>query len=150
MSIFPDTSFLCSLYRLQTHSPVAVAYAQALSGPLPVSTLLLLEFRQLVRLQARLFAHDRTHGFPHREGAAMLSNLQDDLNTNVLRISSVGWGDVHQIAEGLSAKHTEKAGHRLADILHIATALHLGVAAFLTFDCSQRGLAMAEGMEVPV
>jgi predicted nucleic acid-binding protein len=150
MRDFPDTSFLCSLYRLQVYSSVAVTYAQALTGPLPVSTLLLLEFRQSVRLQARLFANDRTRGFSHHEGVAMLRNLQDDLSSNVLRITPVDWGDVHQIAEGLSAKHTENRGHRLADILHIATALHLGAAAFLTFDSNQRALAAVEGMDVPL
>lgn len=42
------------------------------------------------------------------------------------------------------------AGHRLADILHVATALHLGVGEFLTFDANQRRLAVSEGLVVPV
>ena len=50
MSHFPDTSFLCALYRTQVHSPRADAYMKALKGPLRVSTLLLLEFRQSTRL----------------------------------------------------------------------------------------------------
>jgi predicted nucleic acid-binding protein len=38
----------------------------------------------------------------------------------------------------------------LADILHVATALHLGVKEFLTFDANQKLLAEAEGMNVRV
>jgi predicted nucleic acid-binding protein len=60
------------------------------------------------------------------------------------------WADVHRIAEELSAKHTEAGGHRLADILHVATAVHLGAAQFLTFDTNQEKLAEAEGMVVPL
>jgi len=33
------------------------------------------------------------------------------------------------------------------DILHVATALHLGAREFLSFDGNQRKLARAEGMK---
>jgi predicted nucleic acid-binding protein len=150
MSIFPDTSFLCSLYRKQHTSPQAVAYQKTLPGPLAVSTLLLLEFRQSVRFQARLFEKDRSKGFPKSEGAAMLRALQSDLADSILEMVAPDWADVHRIAEELSAKHTESGGHRLADILHVATAVHLGAEQFLTFDANQKKLAEAEGMVVPL
>jgi predicted nucleic acid-binding protein len=38
----------------------------------------------------------------------------------------------------------------LADILHVATALHLGADEFLTFDGNQKTLAEAEGLTVKV
>ena len=50
MRYFPDTSFLYSVYRTQVHSPRADAFMESHREPLPVSTLLLLEFRQSVRL----------------------------------------------------------------------------------------------------
>jgi len=59
------------------------------------------------------------------------------------------WAGVHQLAEGLSAKHTISNGHRFADILHVATALHLGASEFFTFDASQRKLVETEGLKVP-
>lgn len=150
MNHFPDTSFLCSIYRAQVHSPRADAYLAALDGPLRVSTLLLLEFRQSVRLQTRLHAIDATRGFSKTEGTAMLQDLQSDLNSGVLEIVPVEWADVHRLAETLSSKHTESHGHRLADILHVATALHLGAKVFLTFDTDQHDLAKAEGLIVSV
>lgn len=150
MNVYPDTSFLCSLYRKQHTSPQAVSYQKMLTEPLPVSTFLLLEFRQSVRFQARLFKKDRSRGFSKTEGSAMLRALQSDLVDGVLEMVAPDWADVHRIAEELSAKHTESGGHRLADILHVATAVHLGAAQFLTFDANQKKLAEAESMEVPL
>jgi hypothetical protein len=41
-------------------------------------------------------------------------------------------------------------GYRGFEVLHVATALHLGVTEFLTFDGNQKKLAEAEGLLVPV
>lgn len=150
MEFFPDTSFLCSRYREQIFSPRVDAWMDRHKDPLPVSTFLLLELRQSTRLQVRLNQNDRTKGFGQLEATAMLRDLQADLAGGILEVRSVDWPDVHQIAERLSATHTTTAGHRLADILHVATAIHLGMAGFLTFDDRQRTLAEAEGLTVPL
>ena len=149
MTSFPDTSFLCSLYRQQVFTPKVLRFMAKQAGALPVSALLLLEFRQSIRLQIRLHAQDRTKGFSRHEGHAMLRDVQSDLHHKILEVVPVDWVEVHQLAEMLSAKFTEEQGHRLADILHIATALSLGAEAFLTFDAKQKSLAVAEGMHVP-
>lgn len=47
-------------------------------------------------------------------------------------------------------QRTRKNGHRTMDILHVATALHLGVTEFVTFDSNQKVLAESEGLVVPV
>ncbi len=150
MTCYPDTSFLCAVYRTQTNSPRADAWMLKHPGPLPVSSFLLLEFRQSVRFQARLFSLDRSKGYPPAEAARMLRDLQSDLSQGVLRVAAADWADVHRIAEELSSKYTARAGHRLADIVHVATALHFGSPVFLTFDANQKALAEAEGMNVPV
>jgi predicted nucleic acid-binding protein len=150
MSHFPDTSFLCSLYGTQIHSPRVDAYMDRLVGPLYVSSLLLLEFRQSARLQARLHANDKSKGFSKSIADVMLADLQSDLAAKVLQLIPVEWPEVHQLAERLSATYTALRGHRLADILHVATALHLGVKEFLTFDANQKLLAEAEGLKVRV
>lgn len=149
MSCFPDTSFLCALYRAQVNSGQADQYMAGISGALGVSSLLLLEFRQSVRLPIRLHLNDRNKGFAQAEGQQMLNDLQIDLNAGILAMTPVDWSAVHQRAEALSSSHTLAAGHRLADILHLATALQLGVGEFLTFDGNQKKLAEAEGLVVP-
>ena len=150
MKAFPDTSFLCSLYRLQEFSPKAIAQMAHLDKPLAVSTLLLFEFRQSVRLQIFLHSKDRKKGFIKEEGEAMLRDLRADLASGVLAVVPVDWTEVHNLAEILSAKHTESGGHRFADLLHVATALQLGAEQFLTFDDNQCKIARAEGMKTPV
>ena len=148
-SPFAETSFLCALYRKQEQTPRALRIRARIPGALPVSALVLFEFRQSVRLQVRLRRKDRSLGFGKAEGAAMLRDLQSDLANGVVRVVPCDWAEVFALAEMLSAKHTEDGGHRFADILHVATALHLGAPEFLTFDDNQQALAEAEGMTVP-
>jgi len=74
----------------------------------------------------------------------MLRDFQIDLSAGILSALPVDWADVHQRAEALSGV----GGHRLVDILHVATALHLGAEEFLTFDANQKKLAEAEGLRV--
>ena len=150
MSAYPDASFLCSLYRLQRNSYEAVVYHKSMPSRLCVSSLLLLEFRQSIRFQMRLFALDRSKGFAKTESMAMLRALQSDLSQGVFEMTAPDWADVHRIADMLSEKHTEENGHRMTDILHVASAIHLGSEVFLTFDANQKRLAEASGMEVPL
>lgn len=150
MNAFLDTSFLCSLYRKQVYSPRAIAFMDKVRDPLPLTTLLLLEFRQSTRLQSWLHGRDQTRGFSISQANTMLQHLQSDLTKGVFEMTTVDWPEVHLLTETLSAKHTTINGHRLIDILHVATALHLGASQFLTFDENQSHLAEAEGFTIPV
>lgn len=148
MNAFPDTSFLCSLFRKQVYSTRAIAFMDKAREPLPLTTLLLLEFRQSTRLQTWLHSRDQTRGFSEPQANTMLQHLQSDLSAGVFEMTTVDWPEVHLLTETLSAKHTGKQGHRLIDILHVASALHLGAKQFLSFDENQRQLAKAEGLDL--
>jgi predicted nucleic acid-binding protein len=150
MKAYPDTSFLCALYRLQSNSAQAAAYFAAMQGPLQVTTLLLYEFRQAVRFQIRLNRQNPSKGYSRAEGAKMLADLKSDLIGGEVVILPGPWPQVHQAAERLSELYTDAVGHRSMDILHVATALELGAAEFLTFDVNQKKLAEAEGLRVPL
>jgi len=78
----------------------------------------------------------------------MLDNLKSDLASSAITIMPAEWVAVHAIAERLSDQYTHKEGYRFADILHVATALHLGAKGFITFDVKQKKLARAEGLKV--
>jgi len=147
---YPDTSFLCALYRAQSNSPRAAAYFEALPGPLEVTSLLLYEFRQAVRFQIRLRRHDPSKGYPKPEGQKMLADLKSDLVGGAVAIIPAPWAQVHRAAERLSELYTDANGHRAMDILQVATAIELGAKTFLTFDGNQKRLAEAEGLVVPV
>ncbi|MDH4476642.1 MAG: PIN domain-containing protein [Verrucomicrobiaceae bacterium] len=150
MRAYPDTSFLCTLYRLQANSPLAAAYFAAMPGALEVTTLLLYEFRQAVRFQIRLQRHDPTKGYSQAEGTKMLADLKSDLISGAVTTIPAPWPQIHLAAERLSELYTDASGHRSMDILHVATAIELGVKVFLTFDGNQKKLAEAEGLIVPV
>jgi predicted nucleic acid-binding protein len=150
MSCFPDTSFLCAIYREQRFSVEADLVFDSLPKPVPLSPLVAFEFRQSTRLQARLFDNDRSKGFSSREADAMLDALQSDYARGIWKPLQVEWASVLALAELLSARHTRDSGNRFADILHVATALQAGVRTFLTFDIQQQKLASAEGFETPL
>jgi hypothetical protein len=57
---YPDTSFLCSLYRRQIHSVAAIAYRRTMSGLLSFTSLLEFEFLQSIELQVWLHSRDRS------------------------------------------------------------------------------------------
>ena len=150
MIAYPDTSFLCALYRWQDNSSEAIAHAQRMVEPLSISSLLLFKFRQSLRYQEFLHKKDPLKGFDHTTGLAALAKVQANIASGAVVVVSADWTDVHQIAERLSARHTHVGGHRGFDILHVATALHLGAGEFLTFDANQNKLAKAEGLRVPL
>lgn len=150
MIAYPDTSFLCALYRIQTNSVTAAQHAARMTEALHVASPLLLEFRQSLRWQSYLHTKDQTKGFDRSSAQTALAKLQANIVAGAVVVVPVDWADVASIAERLSAQYTWTEGYRGFDVLHVATALHLGVVDFLTFDSKQRELAEAEGLVVPV
>ncbi len=148
MIAFPDTSFLCALYVPQSTSVAAIAHYQRMKEPLCVSALLLGEFRQSVRFQIFRHSRDSIQGYARKIGLEALALLQSNLDAGALVIMPAEWADVLTIAERISSKHTINGGHRFIDLLHVATALHLGALEFLSCDANQRKLAAAEGLAV--
>lgn len=147
MIAFPDTSFLCAIYRRQCNSPAAAAYFKAMPEALHITSLLLYEFRQSARFQVWLHARDKSKGYPQRDSDRALADLQSDVASGAVELVSTDWPDVHRRAEALSKRHAISGGHRALDVLHVATALHLGAREFLTFDANQGKLAAAEKLK---
>ena len=148
MTAYPDTSFLCALYREQDNSKTADALRKAMGEALTVTALVLFEFRQSVRFQTWLHSKDAGKGYGEKEAVKMLADLQSDLDAGLVRIEPAEWAKVISRAEQLSSQHTGRGGHRAFDVLHVASALELGAKAFLSFDASQRTLAKAAGLKV--
>ena len=148
MTAYPDTSFLCAFYLKQSNSQAAAAHAATMKEPLHVTALLAYEFRQSLRFQVwRRAAHPR-EGVALPDAQAALNQFETDLANGVAVPAPCNFQDVFHRAEALSARHTISAGHRSFDVLHVATALHLGAREFLTFDVKQRKLAAAEKLRV--
>lgn len=147
---YPDTSFLCAVYREQDHSAQADAYREQMAGPLRVSTLLEFEFRQAIRLQVWLHRQDKKKGYSQTEADQMLADWESDIAAGHVEIIATDADAVLRMAEHLSEKHTAHTGNRTLDILHIATAKHLSARNFLSFDARQKQLAKAAGLKTPL
>lgn len=150
MNEYPDTSFLCALYRVQDNSASAAAHRATMSGPVKVSELLEFEFLQSIRLQVWLHGQDKRKGFGQSEADQMIANWEADLATGVVEIVACDSSAVMRQAASLSRSHTAKGGHRTLDVLHVATAVHLGAMEFLSFDSRQKKLAKTAGLKTPL
>lgn len=149
MSVFADTSIVCALTRLQDSTAKANSLVAHFKESIQLSALVVFEFRQSVRLQAFRFSKDRSQGFSKKIADEMLDQLDENIMNGIFIVPPVDWMDVYSLADRLSMKHTFHHGHRTIDMLHIATALHLKIKTFLTFDQNQKELAKKEGLCVP-
>ena len=150
MNDYPDTSFLCAVYREQDNSKAADVYRERMTEPLRVSTLLEFEFRQSIRLQVWLRSQDKKRGYRQTEADQMLADWESDIAAGHVAIISTDADAVLRMAEHVSEKHTSLTGNRTLDILHIATAKHLSAKNFLSFDTRQKKLAKAVGLKTPL
>jgi len=150
MNDYPDTSFLCAVYREQDNSNAADEYRDQMTGPLCVSTLLVFEFRQAIRLQVWLHGQDKKKGYSQVEADQMLTDWESDIAAGHVVIVPTDADAVLRMAEHLSDTHTALTGNRTLDILHIATAKHLSAKNFLSFDARQKKLAKAAGLKTPL
>lgn len=150
MNAYPDTSFLCALYRTQDNSVRALEYRAGMDGPLHVSRPLLWEFRQSVRFQAFRHSKNRNVGYPLHEAEKMIADCNDDIRDGLVVVAEADLTAVLINGERISKARTFAGGHRSFDLLHVATALELGAKEFLSFDANQIALATAEGLATPL
>ncbi len=147
--VYPDSSFLCALYVQQVHSPRAIAYLHQRNEPLPLTSFVVFEFLQSIRLQAWLFEQNHRKGFPSSTGQLAVNRFEEHRRAGLYVGQEYDWTDVLEITSRLSAAHTARIGCRAMDMFHVAIALHLGAREFLTFDANQKKLAEAEGLKTP-
>ena len=81
-------------------------------------------------------------------GEAALADLEADVAAGRLVSTDLLWRATLNRAAGLSAKFTPKLGTRALDVLHVASALELGLRRFVTYDDRQALLARAAGLRV--
>ncbi len=129
---------------------VAVAYRETMKKALIYTNLLEFEFTQAVRLQVWLHGADRNKGYGQGEADQMLADWSADVAAGVNVLVPCDMEQVMQLARRLSEQRTTRHGHRTLDILHVATAVHLGAKTFLTFDIRQRALARYLGLKTPL
>lgn len=83
-----------------------------------------------------------------RETERMLAQFDVNLAEGAFVYGAINWPEVHALAEQFSHAHTARQGHRTLDVLHVATAVHLGADLFCTVDRLQAELARGVGLKV--
>ena len=141
---YADPSALLKLYLNEPESRAMTAWRAKQSGPLAVTHHGRVE---LVNGLA-LAAHHRL--IPESIFMAALAALDDDFETGRYRQTDLLWRSALKRAGELSRQHTRALGTRSLDVLHVASALELGLRRFISFDERQQKLARAVGLKVVV
>jgi predicted nucleic acid-binding protein len=139
-----DTSFLHSLYLIDSHTRKPRARVKLTRGPADRIALLpfhLYELPNAIRLS--VFRGLRNVA----AGEAILAAFRTDQDDGWFELPNCNLAVVLSEARRLSRSYTICGGHRAFDILHVAAALHFGAREFLTFDAKQSNLALAVGLK---
>jgi hypothetical protein len=113
-----------------------------ISSPLPFTLLHALEVRNAFKLG--VFRGLLTAP----QAAAAWKNLQKDIRSGRLTVTTVKWPSIFRLAARLSEQHSAIHGTKSLDILHVAAAKVMRVSEFISFDSRQRSLCSAIGFKI--
>ena len=138
--VYADTSLLVSLYLGDDNTAQALASVAASGRPLLLTSWQQFELENA--LQLRLFRRESSRA----DLAEAETRLAEDLAAGVVVPVTLSMSSVLPVARQLTARHTALVGCRAFDVFHVAAAVHLRAARFLTFDVRQLALARAAGL----
>jgi predicted nucleic acid-binding protein len=137
---YVDPSALLKLYIHEPESAAMNAWRARIRGALPMTLQGRLEIANGIALAAFRKAITK-----EAMADAVLS-FEEDLAQGRYTEIDVLWRATLRRAADLSRTYTPKLGCRSLDVLHVATALELGLRDFVTFDGRQRQMVRAVGL----
>lgn len=140
MKSYFDSSVLVKVYVTEAHSERARREVRA-AEQVPLTWLHTLEIGNALRLLA-----GRNVLTPD-ESTALLEHFEDDRQAGRLADAALDWPKVFHESVQLSRRHAGKILCRSLDILHVAAAVELGCARFVSADARQLALARAAGLK---
>ena len=138
---YADPSALLKLYIHEPASAAMSAWRSRTKGALPVTPhgrleivngICLAGFRKIISAEALSDA---------------IVSFDEDLAEGRYVDADILWRATLRRARELSRAHTPALGCRALDVLHVATAIELGLRYFVTFDSRQGQLAKAAGLK---
>jgi len=138
---YADPSALLKLYIHEPASAAMSAWRSRTKGALPVTPhgrleivngICLAGFRKIITAEALSDA---------------IASFDEDLAEGRYVDADILWRATLRRARELSRAHTPALGCRTLDVLHVATAIELGLRYFVTFDSRQGQLAKAAGLK---
>jgi predicted nucleic acid-binding protein len=139
--IYLDASVLFSLYFRDSNTHEAMRLVASTTEVLLVSALC--EIETINAFGLRVFRGEMSE----RNVDKAVKDLESNLHSGIFQWKPFSDATFTR-AKMLSRKITPTTGVRAADLLHIAAAIELGVAAIYTFDSRQRAAAQAAGLLV--
>lgn len=141
---YADPSALLKLYLHEPQSRAMATWRSKLTGPLAVTPHGRVEMTNgLALAMHRGFLSDVVY-------KAATDALDEDFEQGRYAPADLLWRAVLKRAGDLSRQHTPKLGTRSLDVLHVASALELGLKRFVTFDDRQGKLAALTGLKLVV
>ena len=141
MSAYADTSFLFSVYVVDSNTAKALPLIRSASFPLLTTPLTKFE------LENAIWQRQFRRELRSAEIKASIGSFRKDLANSLFDMKPFSAEMLHK-ASLISTRQTARFGTRALDVLHVASALVLGAEDFYTFDQSQAKLADAEGLVV--
>jgi predicted nucleic acid-binding protein len=141
MRVYPDSSFLLSLYSVDAHSEAAVTLAKQHQPVFCLTPFSEAEFINAVELGVFV------KRYTAREARAVREHFSSHMRSGVFSVSDLP-SEAWTFARTLSRRYTAKLGTRSLDVLHVAVARALNAEALFTFDQRQARLARAQGLRV--
>ena len=138
---YADPSALLKLYIHEPAAAAMSAWRSRTKGALPVTPhgrleivngICLAGFRKIISAEALSDA---------------IVSFDEDLAEGRYVDADILWRATLRRARELSRAHTPALGCRTLDVLHVATAIELGLRYFVTFDSRQGQLAKAAGLK---
>jgi predicted nucleic acid-binding protein len=141
VSAYADTSFLFSVYVVDSNTAKALPLIRSASFPLLATPIT--EFELENAIYQRQIRRELTSG----EIKASIGSFRNDLTNSLFDMKPFSAEMLHR-ASLISARQTPRFGTRALDVLHVASAIVLRAEDFYTFDQTQAKLANAEGLVV--
>lgn len=142
--VYADPSALLRLYLHEPQSRAMATWRKRIAGPLAVTA-----HGRVEMINGLALATHRGY-LSATALAAALAALDDDFEQGRYAPGDLLWRAVLKRAADLSRQQTPKLGTRSLEVLHVASALELGMKRFVTFDERQGRLAAAAGLKVVV
>jgi predicted nucleic acid-binding protein len=139
---YVDPSALLKLYVHEPESAAMSAWRARIGAALPITEHGRLEIINGICLAA----FRKAIGADASSDA--LASFDEDVADGRYAQADVLWRATLRRAGEIGRAHTATIGCRTLDVLHVATALELGLRDFVTFDRRQQQLARATGLKV--
>ena len=141
MKTYFDTSFLVALYVPNDHTAAALRH-RARTGRQPIL------FTPLHRLELRTTLRQCAYGglITQADARQILRHVEEDLDDGTLVHEPLDWTESLQRTESVADRLAWTKPCRSLDLWHVAVALEIQVAVFVTFDKDQCALAQAAGL----